>query len=422
MIISAGRNLAAKINRTELKRFLKRSIILGTNEKRLSSQQSEQQTTKPEACIPAKYLSAVLTKFSEPLTIEQCETKEKLTENEVLIDVDYCALNPSDALLSRNLYSFTPTLPKVLGYEVVGKVLKAGAKASENGFEQGDKVVALNVDCYGGLAELCLAETNDIWKLPTAMNLLDAIRVFNTYMRALLVLESGSDIKETDILLVNIGLSVISMAVIDLAANIHLGKVIGVCTSEDVAGLARERGAYSSLKFKEKHVLKQIQQVAAELNITDAFKDNNNTKLKATLEPFYAAFANDLPLKDRLYDDQFVRAVHNLSEDGRIIVSGNAIDGKKLESLIQSEGASVTTLDFREIRAHEPKTYKEAGSDVLEFYDEGFLRAGPLLIAGFNHVNDALTQALETKSPLKIVIDMKNKDAEPRIIERQQDF
>lgn len=46
----------------------------------------------------------------------------------------------------------------VLGYEVVGKLVEIGAEAEKNGYKVGDRVVALNKERYGGLAEKCLAE------------------------------------------------------------------------------------------------------------------------------------------------------------------------------------------------------------------------------------------------------------------------
>lgn len=46
----------------------------------------------------------------------------------------------------------------ILGHEVVGKLIEVGAEAEKNGYKVGDKVVALNKELHGGLAEKCLAE------------------------------------------------------------------------------------------------------------------------------------------------------------------------------------------------------------------------------------------------------------------------
>lgn len=67
-------------------------------------------------------------------------------------------MNVSDALLSQNLYTFEPKLPMILGHEIVGKLIEVGAEAEKNGYKVGDKVIALNKERYGGLAEKCLAE------------------------------------------------------------------------------------------------------------------------------------------------------------------------------------------------------------------------------------------------------------------------
>lgn len=67
-------------------------------------------------------------------------------------------MNVSDALLSQNLYTFEPKLPMILGYEVVGKLVEVGSEAEKSGYRVGDKVIALNKERYGGLAEKCLAE------------------------------------------------------------------------------------------------------------------------------------------------------------------------------------------------------------------------------------------------------------------------
>jgi len=46
----------------------------------------------------------------------------------------------------------------ILGCEVVGKLVELGAEGKKHGYKVGDKVIALNKEKYGGLAEKCLAE------------------------------------------------------------------------------------------------------------------------------------------------------------------------------------------------------------------------------------------------------------------------
>lgn len=58
------------------------------------------------------------------------------------------------------MYTFEPTLPVVLGYEFVGKLVQVGQEAEKQGYKVGDKIVALNKENYGGLAEQCVAKVN----------------------------------------------------------------------------------------------------------------------------------------------------------------------------------------------------------------------------------------------------------------------
>lgn len=62
--------------------------------------------------------------------------------------------------MSENLHSHKLNLPFVLGYEVSGKLIKVGEKAKEAGYNVGDKVLALNKERFGGLADQCIAEMN----------------------------------------------------------------------------------------------------------------------------------------------------------------------------------------------------------------------------------------------------------------------
>lgn len=48
----------------------------------------------------------------------------------------------------------------VLGYELVGKLVEVGEEAKRQGYNVGDKVIALNKERYGGLAERCITEVS----------------------------------------------------------------------------------------------------------------------------------------------------------------------------------------------------------------------------------------------------------------------
>ena len=63
-------------------------------------------------------------------------------ENEVLIDVLACPINPADILTIEGGYGVKPDLPARLGAECVGKIKKVGH--SVKGFKEGDIVLPLD--------------------------------------------------------------------------------------------------------------------------------------------------------------------------------------------------------------------------------------------------------------------------------------
>ncbi|XP_014474125.1 PREDICTED: quinone oxidoreductase-like protein 2 isoform X2 [Dinoponera quadriceps] len=359
---------------------------------------------------PRKIHAAVLKEFSIPLVIENLKPPKKVQHSEVLIDVYYCALNASDILLSKNLYIFEPKLPTVLGYEVVGKLIEVGTEAEKKGFTVGDKVIALNKDRFGGLAERCLAEVGDIWKISSELKFIDAVSILDNYITALVALETKVNLDENDLILINVGISGIGLAAVDLATNVFRAKVIGVCATEDGANLVREKGAFTSLKYKSKKLLKQIEEIAAERDIKAIFDDIDGEYFKKMLDCFTNVY-KDATLKELLRDDNFAVVVHHLSREGRVIIAGTATTITDAHSEVQKSSFSVSGFSLTEYRKKMPDVYRQAGDEILQFLEEGLITPSCSLIVGLHKINDAFQFVSESKSSGKVVIDIRNKEA-----------
>lgn len=59
--------------------------------------------------------------------------------------------------------------------------------------------------------------------------------------------------------------------------------MIGICATEDGADLVREKGAFTSFKYKDKKLLKQIEEIAAERDIKAIFDDVGGDYFKKIL-------------------------------------------------------------------------------------------------------------------------------------------
>src|ERR1043166_9467566 len=66
---------------------------------------------------------------------------------EVLLQVDYAALNPADRYLAERQYHAKPTQPHILGREGIGRILRAASGV--DGLKEGDRRAILRGDVGG---------------------------------------------------------------------------------------------------------------------------------------------------------------------------------------------------------------------------------------------------------------------------------
>ncbi|KYN05319.1 Quinone oxidoreductase-like protein 2 [Cyphomyrmex costatus] len=384
MSSTVGFRILAKLSRSRLSGLSSRIISVGRFSSTAESAESSKDVTS--APQPGKIQAALLKEFSSPLVLENLDPPRRAQENEVLIDVHYCALSASDVLLSQNLHTFEPKLPMILGYEVVGKLIEIGTQAEKNGYKIGDKVVALNKERYGGLAEKCLAEVGNIWKVPSTKSAssADLASILDSYITALVALERKVSLNEDDMILINVGVSGIGLAAVDLATNVFKAKVIGVCATEDCADRAREMGAFAALKYKDKKLIKQIEEIAAERDIKAIFEDEDGAYFKKMLSC--------------------------LCHEGRVIIAGTTATMADVSD-VQKGSFSITGFNLMEYKKKKPDVYRQAGDDVLQFLEEGLIAPSYSLIAGMHKINDVFGSISENVFPGKVIIDMRNKEA-----------
>ncbi|XP_023246099.1 quinone oxidoreductase-like protein 2 homolog isoform X2 [Copidosoma floridanum] len=408
MSLSASRQLISRL----LSRNNKKCVKFTVNVRLKADDASKNPSNSNEL---GKIESAVLKKYSEPLHIEIVDPPKLLQSTEVLIDVNYCALNGLDVLLCENLYPREQSLPFVPGYELSGKLIQVSEGAKQAGYNVGDKVVALNKERFGGLADNCVAEINDVWKIPASIKSIDAVCLLENYMTALIGLEKYGSISEEDMILINVGIGGIGLAAVDIAANVFRAQVIGVGFSEDRADKIRERGAFHALTYNEKRLIKELEGIAKERDIKGIFEGEEGAQFKKVLYAFTNVYKSRTPSKHLLRDNNFGVVVQHLSKEGKIIVAGvshsKSTDAKKDE---EEDFFTVTGIDLMDYKKRKNELYRQTGDEVISFFEEGLIKPVPSMVAGFHKVNEAYKFVSEMKGCGKVVIDMKNKDAEAK--------
>ncbi|XP_046826645.1 quinone oxidoreductase-like protein 2 isoform X1 [Vespa crabro] len=414
MSVTIRRVFFSRVPRNYWKSLMSQSFSVRTNGT-LTKEKPTDDSCKTNIPAPeaGKFQAATLNKFDSSLIIQNLESLKTAQPNEVIVDVRYCTVNPSDVLLSKNLYVYEPKLPITLGYELVGELVYVGKDAQDKGYKIGDKVIALNKERYGGFAEQCVAEVTDIWKIPSNVKSLDAVCLLNDYMSALIALERVVTIDENDMILVNVGLSGIGLATIDLATNVFRSQVIGICVNNDDAVLVRNRGVFASLAYNERDLLKSIEEIAGDKGIKAVFDGDGGEYFKKVLKCYTDIYKSGTSLKNLLRDDNFTVAIHHLSREGRVVIAGAAAaKTQDVQSKIEPGSFSITGFNLNEYRKKDPDSYRQAGEEVLDFYEEGLIIPIHSMIFGLYKVNEALRFSSERRTSAKVIIDIKNKEEE----------
>ncbi|XP_034945188.1 quinone oxidoreductase-like protein 2 [Chelonus insularis] len=406
-IISNTNNFCRKSNviTMQIKKFSRSKIKLSSDELKTDTQSKG-------------IRAAILKKFSEPLVIENIKPLQISDPHEVLIDVHYCSLNGPDVLLTKNAYSVEPTLPKILGYEIAGKLLQVGDEAKAKGFKVGDKVIALNKNKFGGLAEQCVVEMNDVWKMSSSVKMLDSVCLLEDYLTALIGLEKKANLDEDEMVLINVGLGGIGLAAVDIAKNVFRAQVIGVSKSENRTALVRDKGAFASIKYNDKQLMNKIKEFADERGIKDVFDGEEGDKFKKMLECFTSLYKEENQ-NNLLRDNNFAVLVEHLSREGRLIVAGFAMTETDYPAdKSQKCPFSITGIDLSQYKSQNLATYREAGNEILQYQEEGLIKPSYSLVAGLYKINEAVKFIADFKSTEKVVIDLKNPEAEMKFKEK----
>jgi len=168
-------------------------------------------------------------------------------EGEVVLDLEYAALNPADRYLAENAYPGKPKLPHVLGRDGVGTIAVLGTGVS--GFEIGQRVVIIRGDTgvnrWGSFAQQVAVSAQSIAVPPAGWNLQESAGAALVYLAAHQALTQWGELPPSVVLITGASGGV-------GMASIHLAKALG----HTVVALSRDPGKREKLlAFGADHVL-----------------------------------------------------------------------------------------------------------------------------------------------------------------------
>jgi NADPH:quinone reductase len=115
---------------------------------------------------------------------------------EVVVDIEYAALNPADRYLSQGEYPAKPKLPHVLGRDGVGIISSVGTNVSD--FKIGQRVLIIRGDAgvhrWGTLAQRVAVSADSLATIPTGWSIQESACAALVYITAHQALTQWGDL------------------------------------------------------------------------------------------------------------------------------------------------------------------------------------------------------------------------------------
>jgi NADPH:quinone reductase len=180
---------------------------------------------------------------------------------EVLIKVAAAGVNRPDILQRSGMYPPPPGAPDVLGLELAGEAVAAGAEAEHL---IGEKLCALVAG--GGYAEYCVGPAGTCLTVPDAISLVEAAAMPETLFTVWVNLFERGFAAEGDWVLVHGGTSGIGTMAIALG-KLFMLKLIVTCGTDEKCARAVELGAEAAINYRTQDFVEEVHRVTGRAGV-----------------------------------------------------------------------------------------------------------------------------------------------------------
>ncbi len=185
--------------------------------------------------------------------------------NEIILSLQFAALNPADRYLAQNQYPAKPTLPHILGRDGIGTVLAVGSHVTD--IRPGETRLILRsevgVSRPGTLAQQVAVEASYTVPLPDGWSLQQAAAAPLVYLTAWQALNQFGSYPPNATLLITGASGGVGVATLQLANALRggptgEGTLVALSRSEEKSKLLRDLGADLTLNPDDKSWRKQL--------------------------------------------------------------------------------------------------------------------------------------------------------------------
>ncbi|XP_075566217.1 quinone oxidoreductase-like isoform X2 [Pelecanus crispus] len=178
-------------------------------------------------------------------------------ENQVLIKVHACGVNPVETYIRSGNYARKPALPYTPGSDVAGVIEGVGEHVTA--FKKGDRVFTIGT-ISGGYADYAVAAANRVFPLSDKLDFRQGAAIGIPYFTAYRALFQKGRAKAGESVLVHGASGGVGIATCQIARACGL-KVLGTAGTEEGMSMVLRNGAHQAFNHREANYIDKIKVV-----------------------------------------------------------------------------------------------------------------------------------------------------------------
>lgn len=189
--------------------------------------------------------------------------------NEVVLAVEYAALNPADRYLAERQYPARPPLPHVLGRDGVGRVIRVGDGVRDVEVGQRRLIIRcqVGVECWGTFAQEVAVPADSLAQVPVIWSMREAAGAALVYLTAYQAITAWADLKPPGLVLVSGASGGVGLAALQLALAMGY-QVITLSRSPEKRQQLRHMGAVMVLNPEDAGWRKEAKALAGSAGVS----------------------------------------------------------------------------------------------------------------------------------------------------------
>lgn len=283
-------------------------------------------------------------------------------DNEVMIETEVFGLNFADVMARLGYYRACPPLPTVIGYDVVGKIIKKGKNV--NDLDTGQRVTALTR--FGAYATHVNTNYHGVVPIKEETDAAEATALATQYTTAYYAAELAGSLHKGEHVLIQAAAGGVGTALVQLAKR--RGCIVyGTAGSEEKLEYLKSQGVDFPINYREHDFYEYIKKQRGEKSMDAVFDSIGGNYVKKGLK--------------------LLAPGGRLAMYGAAQIAGNSDKkslyrqlktlfgfGKNRPTQFFAESQSLIGVNMLQIGDHKPYILKKCMSEVVDLYNKNELK------------------------------------------------